>query len=116
MQERFEKYQPDNQVGQQALLQLLKDLRNMMGISASFLMRYFKHLNTREEISLLYSLSCNFYRMEHRIEIQLQKQGVVTERKCYNAQVFRNLSYVNVDLVGTINQFLEERNRKALRK
>ncbi|MET1254157.1 hypothetical protein [Aliikangiella maris] len=91
------------------LIQSLIEARDIAGISAEYLMTFLKFLKSEREQHLLYSLCCNFHRVEHTLEIELIHLGIDITSRTYQADSFKNSIYVDVDFVDAITTFLKEK-------
>ncbi|TQV85315.1 hypothetical protein [Aliikangiella coralliicola] len=97
------------------LQSLLKDARDITGISAEFLMTFLKYFDNEREKHLIYSLCCNFFRLEHSFEIELLNLGINTFGQPHSPDAFRNIGYVNVKIVEVIREYLKEKEARMLK-
>ncbi|WP_444994919.1 hypothetical protein [Aliikangiella sp. IMCC44359] len=97
------------------LEQTLIEVRDIAGISAEYLMTFLKRFKNEREQLLVYSLCCNFHRVEHCLEIELIHLGVDISSKSYAANAFRDVSYIDIDFVETITNFLKEKEINRLK-
>ena len=98
----------------QSITSLLTETRDIMGISAEYIMSFLDNLDNKHDQYLMYALSCNFHRVEYNLNLKLGQLGVDVVDFTYKPTVFKNVSYVDIDLVKEISAYLTDKKLRML--
>ena len=98
----------------QSVTSLLTETRDIMGISAEYIVSFLDNLDNKHDQYLMYALSCNYHRVEYNLNLKLSQLAVDVVDFTYQPTVFKNVSYVDIDLVKEISDYLTDKKLRML--
>ena len=97
------------------LAKKLLAVRDICGFTAEYLVRNLHHFDSRPEQFIIYNLSSNLNRSVKSIELELISRGLHCQDRPFCASSFENLSYLDVDLVALVKDYIAQKAQQKNR-